>query len=124
MHRETKEKGDWNADNPLATVIAAQVTNRRHFVAGLCTLLAAAGTATAPSLASVRRVPGPVASPLAEPDAGRLVDVGGRWFFLHCRGEGTPTVVFDAGYSADSSSWDAVTPAIAAGPQLASRSSG
>jgi pimeloyl-ACP methyl ester carboxylesterase len=55
----------------------------------------------------------PVATPAAEPAGGRLVDAGGRWLFLHCRGVGTPTVVFDAGYSADSSAWDAVAPAVA-----------
>ncbi len=36
---------------------------------------------------------------------GQLVDIGGRRLFLACRGEGSPTVVFEAGAGNMSGSW-------------------
>lgn len=49
------------------------------------------------------------------PAPGKMVDIGGRRIQLDCRGSGSPTVVFEAGLSADGSlSWSAVQPKIAA----------
>ena len=39
---------------------------------------------------------------------GRLVDVGTHRLHLHCAGEGTPTVIFDAALGASSLSWSLV----------------
>jgi len=39
------------------------------------------------------------------PPAGRLVDVGGYRMHLDCRGEGSPTVVMDAGLGGSSLDW-------------------
>jgi pimeloyl-ACP methyl ester carboxylesterase len=50
-----------------------------------------------------RRYPGP----------GQLVDVGGHRLHLHCVGQGSPTVVLDAGLGAFSLDWGAVQPEIA-----------
>jgi pimeloyl-ACP methyl ester carboxylesterase len=47
---------------------------------------------------------------------GRLVDVGGgRSLFLHCVGSGSPTVVLEAGFGADSFSWQDVQPDVGRG---------
>ena len=48
------------------------------------------------------------------PSRGQLVDVGGYRLHLHCVGEGSPTVVLDAGLGAFSLDWGAVQPQIAA----------
>lgn len=47
------------------------------------------------------------------PAAGRLVDVGGYRMHLDCRGEGSPTVVMDAGLGASSLDWSLVQADIA-----------
>lgn len=45
--------------------------------------------------------------------AGRLVDVGGYSLHLDCRGEGSPTVVLDAGLGASALDWALVQPDLA-----------
>ncbi len=55
----------------------------------------------------------PVAGGGEDLTEGALIEVGGRSRFLRCTGQEEPTVIFDAGYSADSSAWAAVEPAIA-----------
>jgi pimeloyl-ACP methyl ester carboxylesterase len=47
------------------------------------------------------------------PPPGQLVDVGGYRLHLHCIGQGSPTVVLDAGLGAFSLDWGAVQPQIA-----------
>lgn len=48
------------------------------------------------------------------PPKGRLVDIGGRKIHLDCRGQGSPTVVFEAGLdTAGSLSWAKVHDAVA-----------
>jgi pimeloyl-ACP methyl ester carboxylesterase len=47
------------------------------------------------------------------PPPGQLVDVGGYRLHLHCIGQGSPTVVLDAGLGAFSLDWGAVQPNIA-----------
>jgi pimeloyl-ACP methyl ester carboxylesterase len=47
------------------------------------------------------------------PPAGRLVDVGGYRMHLDCRGEGSPTVVMDAGLGGSSLDWNLVQAEIA-----------
>ena len=47
------------------------------------------------------------------PPPGQLVDVGGHRLHLNCVGQGTPTVVLDAGLGAFSLDWGAVQPQIA-----------
>ena len=47
------------------------------------------------------------------PPPGRLVDIGGYRLHLHCAGSGTVTVVFEAGLSDDSITWQKVQPEIA-----------
>jgi pimeloyl-ACP methyl ester carboxylesterase len=47
------------------------------------------------------------------PPAGRLVDLGDYALHLDCRGEGSPTVVLDAGLSASSLDWALVQPELA-----------
>lgn len=49
----------------------------------------------------------------AYPAPGRLIDVGGYKLHLDCRGEGSPTVVLDAGLSASSLDWTLVQPELA-----------
>lgn len=39
---------------------------------------------------------------------GQRVDIGGRSLYLDCRGEGSPTVVLDAGMGSGAGSWGAV----------------
>ena len=45
---------------------------------------------------------------------GRLVDAGGYRLHLNCTGEGTPTVVLDAGLGGDVLDWSLVQPEVAA----------
>ena len=47
------------------------------------------------------------------PPPGKLVDVGGYRLHLHCIGQGSPTVVLDAGLGGFSLDWGAVQPQIA-----------
>src|SRR4029453_11162956 len=47
------------------------------------------------------------------PPPGQLVDVDGHRLHLHCVGQGSPTVVLDAGLGAFSLDWGAVQPEIA-----------
>jgi pimeloyl-ACP methyl ester carboxylesterase len=47
------------------------------------------------------------------PLPGRLVDVGGRQLHLYCIGEGTPTVVLEAGATSLSAAWARVQPEVA-----------
>lgn len=47
------------------------------------------------------------------PAAGRLIDVGGYRMHLDCRGEGSPTVVMDAGLGGSSLDWSLVQADIA-----------
>src|SRR5215207_7249321 len=51
-----------------------------------------------------------VASPIAASgDFGGLVEIGGgRRMYLECRGEGSPTVVLEAGYRNNAEVWDTV----------------
>jgi pimeloyl-ACP methyl ester carboxylesterase len=44
---------------------------------------------------------------------GSMVDIGGRSLYLDCRGEGSPTVILEAGLTADTSWWDDVIDPIA-----------
>ena len=56
----------------------------------------------------------------AYPPAGRLVDVGGYRMHLDCRGEGSPTVVMDAGLGGSSLDWSLVQTDIARATQVCS----
>jgi pimeloyl-ACP methyl ester carboxylesterase len=47
------------------------------------------------------------------PPPGRLVDVGGFNLHVNCRGEGSPTVIFDAALGGSSVGWCLVQPQIA-----------
>jgi pimeloyl-ACP methyl ester carboxylesterase len=47
------------------------------------------------------------------PEAGRLVDVGGYQLKINCTGQGSPTVVLEAGLSGVSVEWKRVQPEIA-----------
>ena len=47
------------------------------------------------------------------PPPGRLVDVGGYRLHLNCTGEGTPTVVMDAGLGGGGLDWSLVQPEVA-----------
>jgi pimeloyl-ACP methyl ester carboxylesterase len=47
------------------------------------------------------------------PPPGVLIDIGTHRLHLHCLGEGTPTVVFDAALGGSSLSWSLVQPEVA-----------
>src|SRR5258708_31555848 len=47
------------------------------------------------------------------PEAGRLVDVGGYRLKINCTGQGSPTVVLEAGLGDVSVEWNRVQPEIA-----------
>ena len=50
--------------------------------------------------------------PTGVPTSG-LVDIGGRKLFLDCQGEGSPTVLLEAGLGGDHTTWSLVQPAAA-----------
>jgi pimeloyl-ACP methyl ester carboxylesterase len=52
------------------------------------------------------------------PPAGRLVDIGGYKLHLDCRGEGSPTIVMDAGLGGSSLDWSLVQPELARTTQV------
>jgi pimeloyl-ACP methyl ester carboxylesterase len=76
----------------------------------LIVLLAASGAAYEAIMApgDARRYPPP----------GQLVDIGGHRLHLHCVGQGSPTVVLNAGLGAFSLDWGAVQPQIAASTRV------
>lgn len=49
----------------------------------------------------------------AYPPAGELIDIGGSRLHLDCRGEGSPTIVMDAGLGGASRDWLLVQPQLA-----------
>jgi pimeloyl-ACP methyl ester carboxylesterase len=49
----------------------------------------------------------------SDSSTGSMVDIGGRSLYLDCRGQGTPTVILEAGLTSDTSSWDDVIDPIA-----------
>jgi pimeloyl-ACP methyl ester carboxylesterase len=61
----------------------------------LTTLLAIAGTLAV----------GAAPKAAASPDFSGLVDIGGRSLYLECRGEGSPTVILEAGAGARADVW-------------------
>lgn len=73
----------------------------RILVVVLCVVAAGAGAADA------RQQPEPVG------DFEGLVDVGGYRLFLRCTGEGSPTVILDAGLAVSSATWAQVQPEVA-----------
>jgi pimeloyl-ACP methyl ester carboxylesterase len=79
---------------------------------GLLALVAAAGAAYE-QIAST-------SDAAAYPAPGRLVDVGGYKLHLDCRGEGSPTIVMDAGLGASSLDWSLVQPELARTTQVCS----
>jgi pimeloyl-ACP methyl ester carboxylesterase len=102
--------------SPPGTVSSPQLRRRRNrlvfwtvrILLGLLALivLLALGGATYEAIMAARdgkRYPPP----------GQLVDVGGYRLHLHCIGQGSPTVVLDAGLGAFSLDWGAVQPEIA-----------
>lgn len=46
------------------------------------------------------------------PPPGKLVDIGGGRLHIHCTGEGSPTVIMDAGLGDSSVTWELVQPEI------------
>jgi pimeloyl-ACP methyl ester carboxylesterase len=77
---------------------------------GLLTLIAAAG-AGYEQIASA-------SDTASYPAPGRMVDVGGYSLHLDCRGQGSPTVVMDAGLGASSLDWALVQPELARTTQV------
>jgi pimeloyl-ACP methyl ester carboxylesterase len=84
------------------------VTLRRFVIVltGAVALLAAGGAAyqAIGHALDVRRSPEP----------GRAVDIGGRRMQLYCTGQGSPTVILEAGLGGLLNSWRSVQPAVAA----------
>lgn len=54
------------------------------------------------------------------PPTGRLVDIGGYRLHLDCRGEGSPTVIMDAGLGGSSLDWSLVQADVAASTRVCS----
>jgi pimeloyl-ACP methyl ester carboxylesterase len=70
-------------------------------------LIALCGMAALPAWASQEAAPTRATPP------GRFVEVGGHRLHLNCRGEGSPTVVFDSGLGGSSLDWARVHPRVA-----------
>lgn len=79
---------------------------------------AAATLAAALTLASCGGAPaGPRTVPGLE---GSIVDIGGRYLYFECVGEGSPTVLLEAGSSGTTRSWRDVQPRLAAATRTCS----
>ncbi len=93
----------------------AQETSRRgclfYIVRGLLTLIVLVVVVLIG--ASIYQSQATQADAQAYPPPGQLIDIGGYKLHIHCTGEGTPTVILDAGGGFTSSSWAWVQPEIA-----------
>src|SRR5688572_16690867 len=63
---------------------------------------------TAPTMAQVLEQQRPGTQAELPPPPGRLIDVGGRRLRLLCSGEGSPTVILEAGASSFAIDWTLV----------------
>ena len=54
---------------------------------------------------AVGPAPKATASPAATGDFSGLVDIGGRSLYLECRGQGSPTVILEAGAGGRADVW-------------------
>jgi pimeloyl-ACP methyl ester carboxylesterase len=77
---------------------------RLVFSIALLSLTGCITAPTAPSTALATQTP---------PASGERVDLGGYQLFLLCTGNGSPTVILEAGLNAGHTSWDLVQPALA-----------
>lgn len=91
--------------DPRRVSIARKIARVVLGALGLLAIIAAAG-ATYETIAGA-------ADASAYPPTGRLVNVGGYRLHLDCRGEGSPTVVMDAGLGGSSLDWALVQPELA-----------
>src|SRR5215211_6710491 len=75
---------------------------RLLYILGLIALLL-----SMPLLAVAQSTPAASTPVAASGDFTGLVDIGdGRRLWLECRGEGSPTVILEAGYGNDADTWD------------------
>ena len=76
--------------------------NRSHgLVVGVTLLLVAASVGAAPTTYAQGTTPSSAkdsATPSATGDFAGLIDIGGRRLHLECAGQGSPTVLLEAGY--------------------------
>jgi hypothetical protein len=81
-------------------------------VAGLLISSCSSNTPSATSKPSTQ--PTKIQSPTVNPQSIRSmrVDVGGYQLYVQCMGQGTPTVLFEAGLGEDVSTWDHVQPEV------------
>jgi pimeloyl-ACP methyl ester carboxylesterase len=94
---------------------------RRWVTLNCCLLIAAVGLvinacgSSSPAPLKRPSQPARMHSPTSIPLRIRSmrVDVGGYRLYVRCMGQGTPTVVFDAGLGEDLSTWNQVQPAVA-----------
>jgi pimeloyl-ACP methyl ester carboxylesterase len=99
-----------SATTPPSTSRRTRLRRRAAYVAGALVgtlVLALASGAVYETIASASEGPN-------APQVGRLVDVGGHLMHIDCRGEGSPTVVMDAGLGGASLDWSLVQPALQA----------
>jgi pimeloyl-ACP methyl ester carboxylesterase len=62
----------------------------------------------------------PIVSDMSYISPDRLVDIGGRRLNIHCVGQGSPTVIFEAGLGDQMRAWAMVQPAVGAKTQACS----
>jgi pimeloyl-ACP methyl ester carboxylesterase len=84
--------------------------HRHPVVSGfvLATVLALVGAfavGPAPEVTAAHAATPAAASPVAAGDFAGLVDIGGRSLYLECRGQGSPTVILEAGLNSRSDIW-------------------
>lgn len=82
-------------------------------VLGACST-PAAGTASASAAVSEAASPSPTTSPTPEILADSFTLADGRSLYLVCRGEGSPTVILEAGDESGMEEWSSVEPQISA----------
>src|SRR5215210_2679160 len=92
----------------LTAAVLAACSASHHTVrapdSGAAVATSAAEPPTAATTAAASAAPG---------DLSADVDIGGRTLFVTCSGQGTPTVILEAGYSQASASWSLVQPSVA-----------
>ena len=81
-------------------------------VSGL--LLSSCGGDTSPTTAKPSPETAKIQSPTVNPPTVKAmrVKVGGYRLYVKCMGQGTPTVLFEAGLGEDVSTWDSVQPEV------------
>ncbi len=97
--------------NIVSTTALVLISLMMAWLMGGCGLASQTGSNAALDVSPVATAM-PTSTPLRETQ-GEYIDVGSRQLFITCMGEGSPTVILEAGMGAGHSTWAGVQPSLA-----------